>query len=147
MKRSTKKRIASTAMALILCLSLMPATALAEESTTVSKLDFHFDPPSSVTEYNIKDGGTAKWEPSDGSMPNKLTLNGVTMTDDYYVVRVPTNTEIILTGTNKITATSGTAIWAQGGPLKISGAGSLEVTALSNKALWSNLSSIDVYID
>lgn len=142
-----KKRIASTVMALILCLSLMPATALAEESTTVSKLDFHFDPPSSVTEYNIKDGGTAKWEPSDGSTPNKLTLNGVTMTDDYYVVRVPANTEIILTGKNKITATSGTAIWAQGGPLKISGAGSLEVTALSNKALWSNLSSIDVDID
>ena len=142
-----KKRIASTVMALILCLSLMPATALAEESTTVSKLDFHFDPPSSVTEYNIRDGGTAKWEPSDGSTPNKLTLNGVTMTDDYYVVRVPANTEIILTGTNKITATSGTAIWAQGGPLKISGAGSLEVTALSNKALWSNLSSIDVDID
>ena len=144
---SMKKRIASTVMALILCLSLMPATALAEESTTVSKLDFHFDPPSSVTEYNIRDGGTAKWEPSDGSTPNKLTLNGVTMTDDYYVVRVPANTEIILTGTNKITATSGTAIWAQGGPLKISGAGSLEVTALSNKALWSNLSSIDVDID
>lgn len=147
MKKSIKKRIASTAMALILCLTLLPATALAEESTTVPKLDFRFNPPSSVTEYNITDGGTAKWEPSDGSTPNKLTLNDVTMTGDYNVVRVPANTEIILTGTNKITATSGTAIWAQGGPLKISGAGSLEVTALSNKALWSNLSSIDVDIN
>lgn len=69
------------------------------------------------------------------------------MTDTNNILKVPANTEIILTGTNEITATSGTAIWAQGGPLKISGTGSLEVTALSNKALWSNQSSIDVNID
>ena len=149
---SMKKRIASTVMALILCLSLMPATALAEESTTVPKLDFRFVQPTVETQYTITDGGTAKgtakWEPSDGSTPNKLTLNGVTMTYDYNVVGVPANTEIILTGTNKITATSGTAIWAQGGPLNISGAGSLEVTAPSGQnALWSNTSSIDVDIN
>lgn len=147
-----KKRIASALMALILCLTLLPATALAEESTTVPKLDFRFVQPTVETQYTITDGGTAKgtakWEPSDGSTPNKLTLNGVTMTYDYNVVGVPANTEIILTGTNKITATSGTAIWAQGGPLNISGAGSLEVTAPSGQnALWSNTSSIDVDIN
>ena len=144
-----KKRITSAVMALLLCLTLLPATALAEESTPVSKLDFRFDPPSSVTEYSITGGGTAKWEPADGNSPNKLTLNGVTMTGDYgdyYVVGVPANTEIILTGTNKITATNGNAICAQNAPLKITGEGSLEVVAPStagNYALYSNTSSIE----
>lgn len=115
---------------------------------SASRLDFRFNAPDSVTEYVMTGGGTAKWEPAVGNTPNKLTLNGVTMTNDYYVVGVPANTEIILTGTNKITATSGTAIWAQGGPLNISGAGSLEVTAPSGQnALWSNTSSIDVDIN
>ncbi len=113
---------------------------------SASRLDFRFNAPDSVTEYVMTGGGTAKWEPGSNGTANKLTLNGVTMTDDYNVVGVPANTEIALIGTNKITATSGTAIWAQGGPLKIFGAGSLEVTALSNKALWSNTSSIDVNI-
>lgn len=146
-----KKRIGSVLLALALCLSLLPATALAEESTTVSKLDFRFDPPSSVTEYNITGGGTAKWEPSDGSTPNKLTLNNVTMTGDYYVVAVPANTEIVLTGSNKITANNSTAICAQNAPLKITGEGSLEVTApasASAYALCTNISgAIDVSID
>lgn len=148
-----KKRIASTVMALILCLSLMPATALAEESTTVSKLDFRFseNQPTVETQYTITDGGTAKWEPSDGSTPNKLTLNGVTMTDDSYVVAVPANTEIILIGTNKITATSTNALCAHNGTLKIIGKGSLEVTApasASAYALYTNISgAIDVDID
>ena len=121
--------------------------AIQSAPVSVTKLDFRFNPPSSVTEYNITYGGTAKWEPGNDSTPNKLTLNGVTMTDDSNVVGVPANTEIVLTGSNKITATNGTAIWAQGSPLKISGAGSLEVTAPSGQnALWSNTSSIDVNI-
>lgn len=121
--------------------------AIQSAPVSVTKLDFRFNPPSSVTEYNITYGGTSKWEPGNNSTPNKLTLNGVTMTDDSNVVGVPANTEIVLTGSNKITATNGTAIWAQGGPLKISGAGSLEVTAPSGQnALWSNTSSIDVNI-
>ena len=145
-----KKRILSCLMPMALCLTLLPATVLADESTTVSKLDFRFseNQPTDETEYTITGGGTAKWEPGNDSTPNKLTLNGVTMTDEYNVVGVPATTEIILIGTNKITATEGRAIWAQGGPLKISGAGSLEVTAPSGQnALWSNLSSIDVDID
>ena len=150
-----KKRIASTVMALILCLSLMPATALAEESTTVPKLDFRFDQPTVETQYTITDGGTAKgtakWEPGNDSTPNKLTLNGVTMTDDSYVVAVPANTEIILIGTNKITATSTKALCAHNGTLKIIGEGSLEVTApasASAYALYTNISgAIDVSID
>lgn len=122
---------------------------------SVAKLDFCSNQPSSVTEYSITGGGTAKWEPAVGNTPNKLTLNGVTMTNDYYIVRVPANTEIVLIGMNKITATNGTAIWAQDGPLKISGEGSLEVTAPStagNYALYSstlyssNTGSIDVNI-
>lgn len=148
---SMKKRIASTVMALILCLSLMPATALAEESTTVPKLDFRFDQPTVETQYTITDGGTAKWEPGNDSTPNKLTLNGVTMTDDSYVVAVPANTEIILIGTNKITATSTKALCAHNGTLKIIGEGSLEVTApasASAYALYTNISgAIDVSID
>ncbi len=101
--------------------------AIQSAPVSVTKLDFRFNPPSSVTEYNITYGGTAKWEPSNGSTPNKLTLNGVTMTDDYYVVGVPANTEIVLIGSNKITATNGTAICAQNAPLKITGSGSLNV--------------------
>ena len=58
-----KKRIVSAAMALILCLTLLPATALAEDAETVSKLNFCVDAPTSVTAYSIKKGGTAKWEP------------------------------------------------------------------------------------
>lgn len=60
-----KKRIASAAMALILCLTLLPAAVLAEGSTAVSKLDFRFSDsqPTATTEYTITDGGTAKWEP------------------------------------------------------------------------------------
>ena len=150
-----KKRIASALMALILCLTLLPATALAEESTTVPKLDFRFDQPTVETQYTITDGGTAKgtakWEPGNDSTPNKLTLNGVTMTDDSYVVAVPANTEIILIGTNKITATSTKALCAHNGTLKIIGEGSLEVTApasASAYALYTNISgAIDVSID
>lgn len=123
--------------------------AIQSAPVSVTKLDFRFNPPSSVTEYNITYGGTAKWEPSNGSTPNKLTLNGVTMTGDSYVVGVPTNTEIVLTGSNKITANKGTAIFAKNAPLKITGEGSLEVVASStggNYALYSNTSSIDVNI-
>ena len=124
-----KKRIGSVLLALALCLSLLPATALAEESTTVSKLDFRFssNQPTVETEYKITNGGTAKWEPGNGSTPNKLTLNGVTMTGDSYVVGVPANTEIILSGENTITSTNGSAICAQNGALKITGSGSLNV--------------------
>ena len=52
-------------MALILCLTLLPAAVLAEGSTAVSKLDFRFSDsqPTATTEYTITDGGTAKWEP------------------------------------------------------------------------------------
>lgn len=142
-----KKRIGSVLLALALCLSLLPATALAEGAETVSTLNFCSSSPTVETIYNISGGGTATWTPGSNGVQNRLTLDNVVMTDTNNILKVPANTEIILTGTNKITATSGTAIWAQGGPLKISGSGSLEVTALSNTALWSNLSSIDVDID
>lgn len=150
-----KKRIGSVLLALALCLSLLPATALAEESTTVSKLDFRFDQPTVETQYTITDGGTAKgtakWEPGNGSTPNKLTLNGVTMTGDSYVVGVPANTEIILIGTNKITATSANALCAHNGTLKIIGGGSLEVHApapkITDYAIGTNIGgSIDIDI-
>lgn len=117
---------------------------------SASRLDFRFNAPDSVTEYVMTGGGTAKWEPSNDSTPNKLTLNGVTMTDDSNVVGVPANTEIVLTGSNKITATNGNAIWAMNAPLEITGSGSLEVTApltAGNYALYSNTGSIDVNID
>ena len=172
-----KKRFLSVLTALALCLTLLPTAALAaditrpstgetetigevtgngtiQSSQSVSKLDFRFDPPSSVTEYKITDGGTAKWEPGNGSTPNKLTLNGVTMTDDYYVVAVPANTEIILSGENTITSTNGTAIYAQNAPLKITGNGSLNVNVTAQApasafayALYTNSSgAIDVNI-
>ena len=133
-------------MALALCLTLLPTAALAEGAETVSTLNFCISPPTVETIYNINGGGTATWTPGSNGVQNKLTLNDVTMTDEYNILKVPANTEIVLIGTNKITANNGTAIWAKDGPLKISGAGSLEVTALSNKALWSNQSSIDVSI-
>ena len=116
---------------------------------SASRLDFRFNAPDSVTEYVMTGGGTAKWEPGSNGTANKLTLNGVTMTGDSYVVGVPTNTEIVLTGSNKITANKGTAIFAKNAPLKITGEGSLEVVAPStggNYALYSNTSSIDVNI-
>ena len=148
-----KKRIGSVLLTLALCLSLLPATALAEESTTVSKLDFRFssNQPTVETEYKITNGGTAKWEPGNGSTPNKLTLNGVTMTGDSYVVGVPANTEIILIGTNKITATSANALCAHNGTLKIIGGGSLEVHApapkITDYAIGTNIGgSIDIDI-
>ena len=71
------------------------------------------------------------------------------MNDDFNIVKVPANTEIILIGTNKITATNGNAIWAMNAPLEITGSGSLEVTApltAGNYALYSNTGSIDVNI-
>ena len=141
-----KKRVLSMFMALALCLTLLPTAALAEGAETVSTLNFCISPPTVETIYNINGGGTATWTPGSNGVQNKLTLNDVTMTDEYNILKVPANTEIVLIGTNKITANNGTAIWAKDGPLKISGAGSLEVTALSNKALWSNQSSIDVSI-
>ena len=60
-----KKRIVSAVMALILCLTMLPAAVLAEGSTAVSKLDFRFSDsqPTATTEYTITGGGTAKWEP------------------------------------------------------------------------------------
>ena len=141
-----KKRIGSVLLALALCLSLLPATALAEGAETVSTLNFCISPPTVETIYNINGSGTATWTPGSNGAQNRLTLNNVTMTDENNILKVPAKTEIVLIGTNKITANNGTAIWAKDGPLKISGAGSLEVTALSNKALWSNQSSIDVNI-
>ena len=164
-------------MALALCLTLLPTAALATDITrpstgetvtigevtgsgtiqSVSTLDFRFprNQPNDKTEYKITGGGTAKWEPSDGSTSNKLTLNGVTMTGDSYVVGVPANTEIVLIGTNKITATDGTAICAQNGALKITGSGSLNVNVTAPAsasatayALCTNISgAIDVSID
>ena len=137
-------------MAMALCLSLLPTAALAEGAETVSKLNFAFSQPSGEANYTITGGGTAKWEPGTDGAPNKLTLDNVVMNDDYNIVRVPANTEIILIGTNKITATNGNAIWAMNAPLEITGSGSLEVTApltAGNYALWSNTSSIDVDIN
>ena len=145
-----KKRILSCLMAMALCLSLLPTAALAEDAETVSKLNFAFSQPSGEANYTITGGGTAKWEPGTDGAPNKLTLDNVVMNDDYNIVRVPANTEIILIGTNKITATNGNAIWAMNAPLEITGSGSLEVTApltAGNYALYSNTGSIDVNID
>ena len=152
-----KKRIGSVLLALALCLSLLPATALAAGAETVSTLNFCSDPPTVETTYNIRGGGTATWTPGSNGVQNKLTLNNVTMTDEYNILKVPANTEIILIDTNKITATNGKAIWAMNAPLKISGEGSLEVTAPStadnyaNYALYSSTTgsiegSIDVNI-
>ena len=122
---------------------------------SASRLDFRFNAPDSVTEYVMTGGGTAKWEPGSNGTANKLTLNGVTMTGDSYVVGVPANTEIVLIGTNKITATDGTAICAQNGALKIIGSGSLNVNVTAPApasatayALCTNISgAIDVSID
>ena len=161
-----KKRFLSVLTALALCLTLLPTAALAADITQpstgetvtigevtgsgtiqsalpVSKLDFRFpeNQPNDKTEYMITSGGTAKWEPGNDSTPNKLTLNNVTMTDDSYVVGVPANTEIILSGDNTITSTNGSAICAQNGALKITGSGSLKVTAPASAfycALWTN---------
>lgn len=137
-------------MAMALCLTLLPTAALAEGAETVSKLNFAFSQPSGEANYTIKGGGKAKWEPGTDGAPNKLTLDNVVMNDDYNIVRVPANTEIILIGTNKITATNGNAIWAMNAPLEITGSGSLEVTApltAGNYALYSsNTGSIDVNI-
>lgn len=60
-----KKKILSILLVLAMCLTLLPATVLAEGSTAVSKLDFRFSDsqPTATTEYTITDGGTAKWEP------------------------------------------------------------------------------------
>ena len=141
-----KKRILSCLMAMALCLTLLPTAALAEGAETVSKLNFAFSQPSGEANYTIKGGGKAKWEPGTDGAPNKLTLDNVVMNDDYNIVRVPANTEIILIGTNKITATDGNAIWAMNAPLEITGSGSLELTA-GNYALYSsNTGSIDVNI-
>ena len=133
-----------------LCLTLLPTAALAEDAETFSKLNFAFSQPSGEANYTIKGGGKAKWEPGTDGAPNKLTLDNVVMNDDYNIVRVPANTEIILIGTNKITATNGKAIWAMNAPLEIKGSGSLEVTApltAGNYALYSsNTGSIDVNI-
>ena len=145
-----KKRILSCLMAMALCLTLLPTAALAEGAETVSKLNFAFSQPSGEANYTITGGGTAKWEPGTDGAPNKLTLDNVVMNDDYNIVRVPANTEIILIGTNKITATNGNAIWAMNAPLEITGSGYLEVTApltAGNYALYSNTGSIDVNID
>lgn len=136
-------------MAMALCLTLLPAAALAEGAETVSKLNFAFSQPSGEANYTIKGGGKAKWEPGTDGAPNKLTLDNVVMNDDFNIVKVPANTEIILIGTNKITATNGNAIWAMNAPLEITGSGSLEVTApltAGNYALYSNTGSIDVNI-
>ena len=161
-----KQKTISILLALALCLTLLPTVALAadvtrpstEETVTigevtgsgtiqseqsVSKLDFRFseNQPTDETEYTITGGGTAKWEPGSNGTANKLTLNGVTMTGENYVVGVPANTEIILSGENKITSTNGSAICAQNGALKITGSGSLEVTApASAYALCTNIS-------
>lgn len=106
---------------------------ITDAPATVNALDFRSDSPSAAKEYIISGGGTAKWEPGSAGTANKLTLNGVTMTGTSYLVAVPANTEIILTGTNKITATSGYAIAAEGtgAVLKITGTGSLEVSKCS----------------
>ena len=118
---------------------------------SASRLDFRFNAPDSVTEYVMTGGGTAKWEPGSNGTANKLTLNGVTMTGESYVVGVPANTEIILIGTNKITATSANALCAQNGTLKIIGDGSLEVYApapnITDYAIGTNIGgNIDIDI-
>lgn len=144
-----KKRILSCLMAMALCLTLLPTAALAEGAETFSKLNFVVSQPSGEANYTIKGGGKAKWEPGTDGAPNKLTLDNVVMNDDFNIVKVPANTEIILIGTNKITATNGNAIWAMNAPLEITGSGSLEVTApltAGNYALYSNTGSIDVNI-
>ena len=117
---------------------------------SASRLDFRFNAPDSVTEYVMTGGGTAKWEPGNGTA-NKLTLNGVTMNGESYVVGVPANTEIILIGTNKITATSANALCAHNGTLKIIGDGSLEVHApapnITDYAIGTNIGgNIDINI-
>ena len=168
-----KQKTISILLALALCLTLLPTVALAADITrpstgetvtigevsgsgtsqsalSVSTLDFRFNQPTVETDYTITGGGTAKWEPGSNGTANKLTLNGVTMTGENYVVGVPANTEIILSGENTITSTNGSAICAQNGALKITGSGSLKVTApasASDYALYKNSSGdIDINI-
>lgn len=48
-----KKRIVSAAIALILCLTLLPTAALAEGAETFSKLNFVVSQPSGEANYTI----------------------------------------------------------------------------------------------
>lgn len=127
--------------------SIIGSGSITEAPQMVDKLDFRFEYniPTTTKEYIISGGGTAKWEPASDSTPNKLTLNGVTMTGSSYVVGVPDNTEIVLIGNNKITAQDN-AIYSNG-TLKVSGAGSLEaVTTDSSGWTLYGATGIDVNI-
>ncbi|MBP3543288.1 MAG: hypothetical protein J6J86_03570 [Lachnospiraceae bacterium] len=112
--------------------------------TRVATLDFRFEynQPTEVKEYVITTGGTAKWEPGTNGAENILTLNGVTMSGDTYVVGVPENTKIVLIGENSITATDDYPVYAKDGVLNISGDGSLTVSLTG-----SNASGVALYGD
>ncbi len=82
-----KKQVLSMFMALALCLTLLPATALAEGAETVSTLNFCSSPPTVETIYNISGDGTATWTPDSNGVQNKLTLDNVAMTDTSNILK------------------------------------------------------------
>ena len=128
----TLRRGLGVLLALVMCLSLLPATALAAEPATATA-DFTTNADGALALLNgAKTEGAAdsEWDP----YTSTLTLNGVNFTTTAPIaVELPAGATIYLAEgtTNTIASTnSSTAVFGircQGGSLNISGGGSLTI--------------------
>ena len=147
-----RKRLLSACLALALCLSLLPATALAEENapTTLYVRDQRLPvgPDScwttdantgKLTEYTTGgDEWTVKYEPTSATLTLKnATIKGVVNTENIASAGIyaasssgPVSLNIVLVGENEVTGGYGINVSSEGAAsLSITGSGSLTVSA------------------
>lgn len=135
--KQTLRRGLSVLLALVLCLSLLPATALAEGTATTNQTaDFTADGDATAALALLNAAKTGEAESTWDNISNTLTLKGVDFTTSAKVaVKLPDGATIELAKntTNTITSTAeGTTSDSHGirgaGSLTIQGSGTLIAT-------------------
>ena len=120
-----KKRLFSIFLAALMLLTLLPVTALAEETyymVSVCGTDV-----TSANKDNIFGDGTVSYTPATGKSPAKLTLNGATLATDTTLIDASEELEIVLVGANTLTQMATNTEAIVGDDLTITGDGSLTV--------------------
>ena len=140
--KQTLRRGLSVLLALVLCLSLLPATALAEGTATTNQTaDFTADGDATAALALLNAAKTGEAESTWDNISNTLTLKGVDFTTSAKVaVKLPDGATIELAKntTNTITSTAeGTTSDSHGirgaGSLTIQGSGTLIATGGTEK--------------
>ena len=155
-----KKRIGSVLLALALCLSLLPATALAEEisdgTVRIDNVDYTYKGDFTSRSLDLtssKYPGSCIFKAGNGyvlwnSTDKKIILHDATITE-FFALEVPSDAQVVVEGTNTLHGTGSYALVCYSGGITVTGSGSLSTLTDSTGSFdyAVNAGSGDISID